>query len=177
MKVIRVSLVLVLALTLLAAAGCKKEPAPTATQAPAAATEKAAVATEKAAVATEKAAVATEKAAVATEKAAAIPAMGFDAGKSLDQVKADVAKMDVKQLTAIATACKEALTAKQVDLAKITEQLKNIPMAEKLGAEAQKLTGEAKTIGDAVSKIQAQLTVYIDKLKELKVDTSALQVK
>jgi hypothetical protein len=169
MKTLRIMAVVVLALAIMAAAGCKKEPA---TQPKPAATTEMGAAMEKVAAETEKAA------AEAVEKGtAAIPAMSFDASKSLDQVKAEVAKMDVKQLTAIATACKEALMAKEVDLAKITEQLKNIPMAEKMGAEAQKLTGEAKTIQEAVTNIQAQLAVYVGKLKELNADTSAFQVK
>ncbi len=160
MKTLRIVSVLALSLAVMGVAGCKKEPAPSATeqQEPTGVTKDIVAATEKAA-----------------ESMAA--AVGFDAGKSLDQVKAEVAKMDVKQLTAAATACKDAFVAKQLDLAKITEQLKNIPMAEKMGAEAQKLTGEAKTIQEALANIQAQLAVYVGKLKELGADTSALQVK
>jgi hypothetical protein len=164
MKTTRVTLILVLAISLMAAAGCKKEPVNT----PVPNTKEVVVPS------------APKTEAPAAPAAPATPvtsALGFDASKSLDTVKADAAKMDLAQLTAVAKACKEAYDTKQLDLAKITEQLKNIPLTEKLGAESQKLTGEAKTAQEALTNIGAQLAVYVDKLKGMNADTSKLQVK
>jgi hypothetical protein len=170
MKTIKVTLILVLAVSLLAVAGCKKEPA----KVPDTSTSTSTTTSTTSTTSTTETATSVAK----TEApAVSAPALGFDASKSLDTVKAEAAKMDIKQLTAAAMVCKEAYDTKQLDLAKITEQLKNIPLTEKLGAEAQKLTGEAKTAQEALSNIGAQLAVYVDKLKGMNADTSSLQVK
>jgi hypothetical protein len=181
-KTIRVTLVLVLAISLMAAAGCKKEPAkvratPTKEIAPTVPAAPAAPEAPAAPKAPAAPAAPAAPEAPAAPAASAAPIMGFDASKSLDEVKTAASKMDIKQLTAAATACKELYTTKQLDLAKITEQLKNIPITEKLGAESQKLAGEAKTLQESLGNIGAQLGVYLDKLKGMNADTSALQVK
>jgi uncharacterized protein (DUF342 family) len=114
----------------------------------------------------------------AVESAAvSIKAAAVDLSKSLDQLKADVAKMDINQLKAGAEACKQAYMEKKANLAAVTERLKAIPLAEKAGAEAQKLAGEVKTIQEAMSKIQAQLGVYVERLAEMKADTSAFKLE
>jgi hypothetical protein len=183
MKTIKVTLVLVLAVSLLAATGCKEKPsqapAPKTTEEVAAAAPKTEVPTSTTTTTTSVAK--SEAPAVpvpaASAPAAPAPVLGFDASKSLDQVKADASKMDLAQLTTAAMACKEVYTAKQLDLAKVAEQLKNIPLTEKLGTEAQQLTGEAKNLQDACNNIQAQLAVYLDKLKGMGADTTSMQVK
>ncbi|MCJ7692090.1 MAG: hypothetical protein MUO22_01575, partial [Sedimentisphaerales bacterium] len=62
-----------------------------------------------------------------------------DETKPLSEVKAEAEKMNVGQLKAMALEYKDAILAKQDDVAKITAQLKEIPIANMLGEEAKGL--------------------------------------
>ncbi len=100
--------------------------------------------------------------------------MDIDLDKAVSDLKAEAAKMSVEDLQAIATKYKNAIMEKQVDIDAITEKLKAIPMTEKMGADAQKLTGELKTLGDALKPLAERFEVYVDAIKAKGGDISAL---
>ncbi len=91
--------------------------------------------------------------------------MDVNLEKTISELKAEAAKMDVKTLTEVAMKYKEAILAKQGKLESLVEKLKAIPMAEKLGAEAQELTTEIKTLTDSLAPLKERFGVYVDAIK------------
>ena len=91
--------------------------------------------------------------------------MDIDLDKAVSDLKAEAAKMSVEDLQAIAKKYKDAIMEKNIEIDKITEKLKAIPMTEKMGAEAQKLTGELKTLADALKPLSERFQIYVDAVK------------
>ncbi len=98
-----------------------------------------------------------------------------DASKPVAEVKAEAEKMDVSALRAMALSYKEAMLAKESEIKKLTDQLKQIPLAQQLGDEAKGLQSEIKTLTDSVSDLLERFTVYYDKLEAMGGDVSGLK--
>lgn len=88
--------------------------------------------------------------------------MDIDLDKTVSDLKAEAAKMDVESLTKIVTKYKDAIAEKQTTLKPLMDKLAAIPMAEKLGADAKSLTAEIKTLTDAIAPLKERLAVYVD---------------
>ena len=99
-----------------------------------------------------------------------------DESKLLSEAKAEAEKMDVAKLKAMAREYKEAVLAKQEDIAKIAAQLKEIPLAKKLGEEAKGLKADIDGLNKSVSALKSRLEVYYNKLKEKGGDVSGLSL-
>lgn len=101
---------------------------------------------------------------------------GVDETKSIADIKAEIAKMDQKQIHDMAMKYKTAIEAKTGDLTKLADKLKQIPLTEALGPENSALKTELEAITTSVAALTERLKVYVDKLKEMKVDTTDLEL-
>lgn len=172
MKIFRISLVLILALCLVAVAGCKEQksgtakpstpPAPTAPAAPAAPTDLSAAAKS-----------ATESATTAAKAVA--EKFTFDPAKSLDTVKAEAAKMDATQLRDMALKALGAIKDKESLISTLTAQQKALSI-DKVATEGQKIMDQLKQAQDALTSLKSMFKTYYDALVAKGGDTSGLQL-
>ena len=100
--------------------------------------------------------------------------MDVDLEKAVADLKAEAAQMDIESLKEVAAKYKEALVEKETELKSLMDKLSAVPLTEKLGKEAQAITGEIKTLTDGVTVLQERLQVYIDALTEKGADVKAL---
>lgn len=99
-----------------------------------------------------------------------------DESKPLSEVEAEAEKMDVAKLKAAALEYKDAILAKKEDVAEITAQLKEIPIANMLGEEAKGLKADIDGLNESVSALKSRFDVYYNKLKEKGGDVSGLSI-
>ena len=97
-----------------------------------------------------------------------------DENKPMSEVKAEAETMSVEKLKATALAYKQAIEAKKPELEKITAKLKEIPLAEALGQEANSLKSDIEELNKSIGALKERFGVYYGKLKELKADVSDL---
>ena len=116
----------------------------------------------------------TEAAKEAVEAVKEAFTMDVNLEKSIADLKAEAAKMDVASLTEVAKKYKDAIMQKQGSLKTLTEQLAAIPLTEKMGTQAQNLTKEIKTLTDAIAPLKERLSVYVDAIKAKGGDTTSL---
>jgi len=100
--------------------------------------------------------------------------MNVDLEKTVADLKAEAAKMDIENLKEVATQYKEALVVKETELKALLDKLSAVPLTEKMGKEAQAITGEVKILTDGVVALQERFQVYIDALAEKGADVKAL---
>ena len=101
----------------------------------------------------------------ATETVKESLSMDIDLEKAVSDLKAEAAKMDIKDLQKIAMKYKDSITEKMAALQPLKDKLKAIPMTEKLGAEAKTLTEEIKSLLDVIAPLKERLGVYVDAIK------------
>jgi phage-related protein len=94
--------------------------------------------------------------------------------KTVADLKAEAAQMDIESLQEIAAKYKKAIAENEAKLKALMDKLSAIPLTEKLGKEAQALTGEIKALTDGVSALQQRFQVYIDALTAKGADVKAL---
>ena len=97
-----------------------------------------------------------------------------DESKPLSDVKAEAGSMSVEKLRSMAVTYKDAITAKNGEIAKVVDKLKDIPVAKMLGDEAKGLKTEVDALTKSVSALKERFQVYYDKLKEKGGDLSGL---
>ena len=97
-----------------------------------------------------------------------------DETKPISEVKAEAEGMSVEKLRSKAITYKDAITAKKGDIEKVTEKIKDIPVAEMLGDEAKELKAEVDALTKSLSALKERFQVYYDKLKEKGGDLSGL---
>jgi ABC-type transporter Mla subunit MlaD len=100
--------------------------------------------------------------------------MDVDLEKTVADLKAEAAQMDIENLKEVAAKYKEALAAKETELKALVDKLSAVPLTEKLGKEAQGLTAEIKTLTDGVAALQERFQVYVDALTAKGADVKAL---
>ncbi|NLW82963.1 MAG: hypothetical protein GXY41_00950 [Phycisphaerae bacterium] len=98
----------------------------------------------------------------------------IDLDKTVAELKAEAEKMDVATLKEVAAKYKDAIMAKQDQFGDITEKLTAIPMAQRLGDEARQLTGEAQQITESLKALTDRLNVYVNAIKAKGGDVSGL---
>jgi len=99
-----------------------------------------------------------------------------DESKPISEVKADAEKMNVEQLRAVALKYKEAIEAKEPEIKKIADKIKEIPITEALGKEATVLKEDLGELNESVTALKERFEIYIGKLKELKGDLTGLEL-
>jgi len=99
-----------------------------------------------------------------------------DEDKPLSEVRTEAEQMSVEKLRSMAMKYKEAIVAKSGELEKVMGELKDIPIAEKLGTEAKELTTEIENLSKSVSALKERFEVYYQKLKDKGGDLSGLEI-
>jgi len=99
-----------------------------------------------------------------------------DEDKPLGEVKAEAEQMSVKKLRSVAMEYKEAIVARSGELEKVMGELKDTPIAEKLGTEAKGLMTEIENLSKSVSALKERFEVYYQKLKDKGGDLSGLEI-
>jgi predicted nucleic acid-binding Zn-ribbon protein len=89
-----------------------------------------------------------------------------DTEKPVAEVQTEAQKMSVENLKAVALQYKQAITAKQAELEKLIAKIKEIPLTEALGQEAQALKTDVKSLETSLSALKERFQVYYNTLKE-----------
>ena len=100
--------------------------------------------------------------------------MDIDLDKTVADLKAEAAKMDVEALTNVAMKYKDAIMEKQAAIKPLMDKLAAIPMTQKMGTEAQTLTADIKKVTEAIAPLKERFTVYLDAIKAKGGDISKL---
>lgn len=99
-----------------------------------------------------------------------------DIEKPVSEVQAEAETMSVENLKATALKYKEAILAKQGTVAELAAKIKEIPVGEALGQEAQSLKTDLKEVESALAALKERFQVYYDTLKEKGGDLSGLEL-
>lgn len=99
-----------------------------------------------------------------------------DIEKPVSEVQAEAETMSVENLKATALKYKEAILAKQGTMAELAAKIKEIPVVEALGQEAQSLKTDLKEVESALASLKERFQVYYDTLKEKGGDLSGLEL-
>ena len=102
------------------------------------------------------------------------PAGTVDTDKPVSEVQAEAKTMSVESLRATALKYKEAILARQGEIEQLAAKIKEIPMAEALGQEAQALKTDLADLETALAALKERFQVYYDTLKEKSGDLSGL---
>ena len=100
-----------------------------------------------------------------------------DETKPLSEVKAEAQDMDTAKLRGMALKYKDAIVAKQKEVAGLQDKLKEIPVTEIAGEEAKKLNESVAELAKSVKALTERFNVYYDSLKDKKGDLSGLDLK
>lgn len=99
-----------------------------------------------------------------------------DENKPIAEVKAEAEEMSVKDLRAMATAYKNAITDKKAEVEKLAAKYADIPLAEKLGDKAKNMSSSIDSLNKSVSALTERYKIYYNKLKEKGGDVSGLEI-
>jgi uncharacterized coiled-coil DUF342 family protein len=99
-----------------------------------------------------------------------------DENKPLDEVKAEAAEMDVEDLREIALEYKETIYANLEEIGKIKNKIKEIPLKEMFGDQAQELKQELEPIIKSINELKKRFWVYYSELKKKSADLSGLEL-
>ena len=99
-----------------------------------------------------------------------------DENKPMSEVKAEAEKMNLDELRSMALKYKEAIMAKRDDIAKVTAELKKIPLTKMLGKEAKGLKSDIENLNKSISALKARFEIYYNKVKEKDGDLSGLEI-
>jgi len=99
-----------------------------------------------------------------------------DAEKPISDVQAEAETMSNEDLKATALKYKDAILSKQDEIKDMVAKVKEIPIAEALGQEAQSLKTDLKDLESALTALKGRFQVYYDKLKEKGASLSGLEL-
>jgi uncharacterized protein involved in exopolysaccharide biosynthesis len=99
-----------------------------------------------------------------------------DENKPISEVKTEAEKMSAKDLRAMAETYRDTIVAKKGEVENLAKKIANIPLAEKLGAEAEALNADMDSLNKSLSALRARFQIYYDKLKEKNGDLSGLEI-
>ena len=102
------------------------------------------------------------------------PAVSADVQKPVPEVQAQADTMSVENLRAMALKYKEAILAKQTEIQKVADKLKEIPVADALGQEAKQLKTDLQNLETSLKALKDRFQVYYDTLKTKGGDLSGL---
>ena len=106
--------------------------------------------------------------------APAAPA-AVDTEKPVAEIQAQAETMSVESLKATALKYKEAILAKQADISALAAKVKEIPLAEALGAETKKLKTDLANLETSLKSLKDRFQVYYDTLKTKGGDLTGLE--
>ncbi len=99
-----------------------------------------------------------------------------DVSATIEQIKAEAAKMDVAQLRATAVSYKDAIVAKQTELSKISDQVKALNPTEMLGQKATQLKSQMADVQKSISDLKDRFMVYYEQVKAKAGDLTGLEL-
>ena len=99
-----------------------------------------------------------------------------DENKPLNEVKAEAAEMDVDDLHEMALEYKELIQANIEERGKIKNKIKEIPLKEMFGDQAQELKQELEPIVKSINELKQRFWVYYSELKKRNGDLSGLEL-
>ena len=99
-----------------------------------------------------------------------------DVEKPVSEVQAEAETMSVENLKVTALKYREAILAKQGTVAELAAKIKEIPVVEAVGQEAQSLKTDLKDVESALAALKERFQVYYDTLKEKGGDLSGLEL-
>ena len=88
-----------------------------------------------------------------------------DLSKSIDEVKAAAAEMDVAQLKEMAQTYQKQIEAKKAELDALMQKMKDIPLKDKVGAEAKKLKDTMSEISGSLKALGSHYEAYLSELR------------
>ncbi|HJH05980.1 MAG TPA: hypothetical protein K8W19_18405 [Victivallis vadensis] len=88
-----------------------------------------------------------------------------DENKTPEQIKSEVASWDAARIEKQIEVYKKAIEEKSKELAKVMDQIKEIPLQEQLGEKAKDLRAQADEIGKSLGKLKDNMAAYVDGLK------------
>ncbi len=139
-----------IAVCLLALAGCsKKEPARTAPPTPAT---------------------------TAPAPAATTAAPPVDTTTPIAEVQTQAQTMSVETLKATALKYKQAILDKQAQVEQVVAKIKQLPVTEALGKEAQTLKLDLQSLQTSVTALKERFQVYYNTLKQKGADLTGLEI-
>lgn len=153
------------AVTLLAIAGCAKKAEP-GSPAPATPTKA-------------QTPVPVDTAAATKTQAPAAPSLALpavDTTTPVSEVQAQAQTMSVENLKAMALKYKQAIVDKQAQVEKLMAKLKEIPLTEALGKEAQTLKVDLQNLQGTVTALKERFQVYYNTLKEKGASLAGLEI-
>ncbi|MBM4103828.1 MAG: hypothetical protein FJ263_07230 [Planctomycetes bacterium] len=152
--------------------GCKKS-APTDQPVTEQSAQSAAAETQKAVQETAAKTMETAKPAAEEVKQALITAAAeVDLTSPIDKLKEQAKQMTVDALKTTAEKYKAQFLSTKKSMETKTDLLSKIPMAEKLGAEAQSLTKDIQTLTSTLASLKDRMAVYVNVLKAQGIDIS-----
>ena len=96
--------------------------------------------------------------------------------KSINDIKTEASKMDADSLRNMAMKYKKAIQDKMHEAEQLTNKIKEIPVNEMMGDEAQKLKKEMETVTGAINSLKERFMVYVNELKKKGEDLSGLDL-
>ncbi|MHC5109994.1 MAG: hypothetical protein ACYTHJ_08960 [Planctomycetota bacterium] len=99
-----------------------------------------------------------------------------DEKKPMEEVRTEAKTMDTDELRDMAVAYKEAIEAKKEDVNELLQKIKDIPITEAIGKEAEALKSDVAEINKSLSALTERFRVYFDQLKSKSGDISGLDI-
>ena len=141
MKALKLSIVFVLMFSLVIITGCKNDENTTASTAN------------------------TEKSNETAKKSISTLKQGL-AAVPIEQVKKDIAELDVENLKEKANAYKLKIDSTKQEIEKLMQKLKDIPLTEQMNQEAKEIQGEITELSAAMEALSDRFDLYLDAIKE-----------
>ena len=90
---------------------------------------------------------------------------GVDENKTPEQIKAEVVNLDAAAIQKQIDAYTKVIEEKSKELAKVMDQIKEIPLTAQLGDKAKGLQASAADLGREINKLKENLEAYVEGLK------------
>jgi len=109
-------------------------------------------------------------------KSASAETLTVDTEKPMPEVQAQAQTLSVEDLKAVALKYKQAIIAKQAEAEKLITKVKELPVTQALGQEAQSLKTDLQSLQTSVKALKERFQVYYNTLKEKGGNLSGLEL-
>jgi len=99
-----------------------------------------------------------------------------DTRKPVDQIKAEVQTMSVKDLEAFAKAYAGEIASQKTEVEKIGDQIKALTVSDLMGDKAKDIKDKLSAISGEVEALTVRYQVYADKFREKGGDAAKIQI-
>ena len=88
-----------------------------------------------------------------------------DENKTPAQIQSEAAKMSVEDIQKVVAEYQKAIEKKASEIAKETDKLAKIPLAEQLGDDAKAIRAEIAKLTESMNKLKANAEAYLQEIK------------